>query len=208
MKPTSSDISLIASFFSLTLRCWKPSLYCLFTPFLGLHTWPLDRISRLFLIVAFLSPSCAISLHHVFEPVPRPLCAPFLSSPCLPCALSSLVWNQYRSGWQCWWFMAHSKQTLIRCSQGTLCCWMTMENQSHYAPQPRPLAFWTLQITSSSLIYGRHFGSWEGHEGELGALCVCGGVEAAGSKAGVYVRPNVILKGTCWRCVLCAYVWI
>lgn len=48
-----------------------------------------------------------------------------------------------------------------------------------------PLAFWTLQITSSFLIYGRHFGSWEGHEAEFRGVCVC--VVGGGSSG--FARP-------------------
>lgn len=73
------------------------------------------------------------------------------------------------------------------------CVWMTMENQSHYAPQPRP------QHSGHCRL---HLASWFMDA----ILCVCGGDVV--SKASICTRPNMILKGTWWRCVLYARVFV
>lgn len=80
--------------------------------------------------------------------------------------------------------------------------WMTMGNQSHYAPQPRP---------SHSGHCRLHLAPWFmdailAPERDMKGSLEVKGVEAAVSKASVCTRPNIILKGTWRRCALCVFV--
>lgn len=80
-----------------------------------------------------LWPSNAHILNHLPHTLPLSLSALHTLT------VSFSVWNQQSNRWHHLWFMAHSERTLIRCRQGSACAWMTMEDQSHYASQPRPL---------------------------------------------------------------------
>lgn len=210
MKPTSSNISLIASFFFLTLRCWESSLYGpFFTPFLSLHTWPLYWISLLFLSSRFY---------------PRPV--PSLSTTSSSPFLVRFVLRSSRRRASCALFLLLCETSIGAVgSAGDL--WLTLSRPLSGAAKALCAAEWQwrtsrIMLRSLALLHSGHcrlhLAPWfmdailapeRDMKGSL-ELCVwgAGGVEAAGSKAGVYVRPNVILKGTCWRCVLCAYVWI
>lgn len=82
-----------------------------------------------------LWPSNAHILNHLPRTLPHSLSLSASHTLCV----SFSVWNQWSNRWHHLWFMAHSERTLIRCRQGSACAWMTMEDQSHYASQPRPL---------------------------------------------------------------------
>lgn len=171
--------------FSSLLKCSLSSLRSHFHP----HLWPSTThiLNRL-----LLQSLCLI---------------PPLSPPRTHSVFSFRVWNQWSNRWHRLWFMAHSERTLIRCRQGSLCCCLRLNDNGEpvaLCSEASPLAFWTLQITSSSLIYGRHFGSWEGHEGEFGGEGVGCGFEGQHlHSANIIFKRNLVEV-----CFICIYVWV
>lgn len=155
-----------------------------FSPSSSLYSLPSTQFLILGTLFSFCFLMCSLSTFpHIFifilghlspkiiwNHLLHTLCTWFFSFLCLSHILSLLLWNQWRNPWHDLWFIAHSEHTLIRCRQGSLCCRLHLNDSGEPVAlcfAASPPAFWTLQITSSSLIYGRHFGSWEGHEGEF-----------------------------------------
>lgn len=84
------------------------------------------------------------------------------------------------------------------------CIWMTVENQSHYASQPRPL---------HSGHYRLHLAPWFMDAILAPERDMKGSLEVEGREGWMWFPrpafwPKIILKGTCRRCISYAYVWV
>lgn len=109
------------------------------------HSWQFSfhlHLFSFFFTLQFLPHLCpptAYILNHFLCAV----CIWFIPSVCvsLTPSLPFCVWNQWSNCWHCLWFMAHSSEPLSGAGKAlcaAACVWMTMGNQSHYDPQPRP----------------------------------------------------------------------
>lgn len=183
--------------------------FLLFLSFLYCHSWhifiKIVSFSCFIFIVTLSSSSlakCSSFLHT--------LGTWFLLSLCLSHALSFLRWNQ-KNRWQCWWFMTYSEQTLIRCKQGTVCCWMTMENQAHNAPQPCPLHSGHCRLHLASWFMEAILAPKRDMKGSL-EVCVWGWWwwwRSSGFQGQcLHLAKWNFERNLAKRCVLCAYVWI
>lgn len=136
-------------------------------------------------ILTFLSSSLTIYCPYSKLPFPRSTSIPASHThehtPTHTHWVSFGVWNQRSNRWHHLWFMAHSERALIRCRHGSACAWMTIEDQSHYASQPRSLHSGHCRLHLASWFMGAILAPERDTEGRCGGE----GVEAVVSRASV-----------------------